>query len=158
MFLTLLDFYQDLCVRFVFFRYLGTLSSHFLNRWSSPPPPLVSDCQHLFKALTPLYPFLSAFAPAPPPPEWLENQKVRRISSNYGGGGITNSKSFKKMYTYKYIFFRRWNINYSSSVGKLGAVGIRPCSQAVVRTLSRRTLDWPAGPILATSSKLGCTL
>ena len=55
------------------------------------------------------------------------------------------------------FFFTRWNIYYNSAVGQLGAVGIRPYYQAG-RTLLKKTLDRPAGPIVAASGKQGCTL
>ena len=34
------------------------------------------------------------------------------------------------------------------AVGQLGAVGIRPYYQAAGRTLSKKTLDRPAGPLI----------
>ena len=47
---------------------------------------------------------------------------------------------------------------YNSTVGQLGDVGIRPYYQAAGQTLLKKTLDWPAGPIVAASGKRGCTL
>ena len=56
------------------------------------------------------------------------------------------------------FLFLRLNIYYSTVEGQLGAVGIRPYYQAAGRTLSKKTLDRPAGPIVAASGKRGCTL
>ena len=49
-------------------------------------------------------------------------------------------------------------IYYNSAEGQLGAVGIRPYYQAAGRTLSKKTLDRPAGPIVAASGRRRCTL